>query len=719
QALKHSRAAGHTEGEAWSQLNIGWARIYRGHYEQAVGALSTARQQFAVDSNLDGVMKSTNALGVLSFRIGEVEQAGEFWREDLRLATESGNVGRRIAACNNLGELASAAGDHAEALQRYQEALGLAKERSDEAAQAVIGVNLGRVHLDLGEHAVALHELQEAFDLAAALDDRITQAEALTQIGRALVMEHGGEDPDGSAESLHLQSVELCEEIGHPAGEIEALEHLATLLIAGGRLEEAEEHVRTAVALARRTDARIGFVETIETLARSLAGTGDLEHGFRVISWIVELQREHAGADTARRVRALRARHELEQARMEAEIVRLRNVELREKSRELEFSNKKLQLMNRIGSELTSTLDPDEIARRLHDRLNELMRAEVFGVAFYDAAEQSLDYAVVIEDNQRLAPFYVSVAEVDSFSSWVVRHRREIVLNDADREYRQYITNRSSLSGKPCSSLVFLPLELEGRIIGVLTVQSRRKRMYGPEETATLQLLVPYIAIAMDNARKVQTIRDLNAALERDKSELEDAYSRIAHMANHDMLTQLPNRRLLAELVGEYIPLARRHGRIFGLLYIDLDDFKPVNDTYGHETGDRVLVQMANRLSAAVRESDTIARIGGDEFVLVVRDIARPQDVVAIARKVLEIVGEPVRVAGVECRVAASIGVSMFPTDGGSYDDLLSAADSAMYRAKQAGKAGIAGPESRGQRSRVDSSEESMRSPSNTNRPST
>ena len=177
--------------------------------------------------------------------------------------------------------------------------------------------------------------------------------------------------------------------------------------------------------------------------------------------------------------------------------------------------------MYRIGSELTAAMELDEIARRLHDRVNELMSADVFGVAFFEEQDASLDFAVVIEDNQRLTPFVLPVSSKESFATWVVRNREEICLNNAEKEYSRYIERPKRFAAGKSRSIVYLPLELEGRIIGVLTVQSYRRNAYDDERMAVLRLLVPYIAVAMDNARKLRTIRELNETLEGEKKELD------------------------------------------------------------------------------------------------------------------------------------------------------------------------------------------------------
>ena len=156
-------------------------------------------------------------------------------------------------------------------------------------------------------------------------------------------------------------------------------------------------------------------------------------------------------------------------------------------------------------------------------------------------------------------------------------------------------------------------------------------------------------------------------------------------LAHHDSLTGLPNRRLLGDRMAQALAAARRNAGRLAILLIDLDRFKPINDAHGHEAGDEVLKVVGARLHASVRESDTVARVGGDEFVvmLAVRD---SQDAARVADKILHALAEPIPVAGEQFQIGCSIGISVFPDDAPEGENLLKNADRAMYHAKAAGR---------------------------------
>ena len=161
---------------------------------------------------------------------------------------------------------------------------------------------------------------------------------------------------------------------------------------------------------------------------------------------------------------------------------------------------------------------------------------------------------------------------------------------------------------------------------------------------------------------------------------------RIRHISQHDPLTGLPNRALLYEFAERVLASARRGGRRSAFLFVDLDRFKPINDTYGHDVGDAVLTEVARRLAACVRGEDLVGRLGGDEFLAVLPHIRNAEDAAKAARHALYSLDFPYHVHGLALRVSPSIGISLFPQDGHGVEDLIKNADTAMYHAKESGR---------------------------------
>ena len=170
----------------------------------------------------------------------------------------------------------------------------------------------------------------------------------------------------------------------------------------------------------------------------------------------------------------------------------------------------------------------------------------------------------------------------------------------------------------------------------------------------------------------------------QEQRRLEDA-ARMRHQAFHDPLTGLPNRASFHERLRDAVARAKRSGRPFGLMFIDLDRFKVINDSLGHSTGDQLLQVAARRIRAATRESDPVFRMGGDEFTVLLEGLETPEESAAVAERIVESFAVPSRVGEHELMVSPSIGLSTYPADANLPEDLVKAADTAMYRAKELG----------------------------------
>ena len=221
-------------------------------------------------------------------------------------------------------------------------------------------------------------------------------------------------------------------------------------------------------------------------------------------------------------------------------------------------------------------------------------------------------------------------------------------------------------------SAAALPLVRDDRTYGVLLFQSGERNAFDREIVALLHRMTDNVAFALDTFEH-----------EAERREAED---RIQYLATHDALTGLPNRVMFAQILSHAVETAGRYGRRFALLFIDLDRFKVVNDSFGHAAGDMLLKDMAQRLKSQLRSSDVVARLGGDEFVVLLEGVETGSQASIIARKLLSSVLRPMTILGHECRVTTSIGIAMYPTDGTDEPTLMKNADIAMYFAKKEGK---------------------------------
>ena len=183
----------------------------------------------------------------------------------------------------------------------------------------------------------------------------------------------------------------------------------------------------------------------------------------------------------------------------------------------------------------------------------------------------------------------------------------------------------------------------------------------------------------------IESARDITAHLEI-QDELRQQKDILHHQAHHDTLTKLPNRTLFNDRLQQSIEKAKRNNSSIALFFIDLDRFKQINDSLGHEVGDRVLTEVTERLNARIRQEDTLARLGGDEFTIIMEDLTKVQDAVLLAEKILNVMAQAIKVDGHTLYVSCSIGISLYPQDDTDIVNLLKYADTAMYKAKDDGR---------------------------------
>jgi diguanylate cyclase (GGDEF)-like protein len=210
--------------------------------------------------------------------------------------------------------------------------------------------------------------------------------------------------------------------------------------------------------------------------------------------------------------------------------------------------------------------------------------------------------------------------------------------------------------------------------------RARRRGLYIEQLGYLLGILISGSVLIGLLLRETRQVRRLLA-------DATTARNRIWHLAHHDPLTDLPNRWLFSDRLEQALRRGQRQGEMVALHYFDLDDFKAVNDGFGHLTGDRLLVAVAQRLRACVRDSDTLARIGGDEFAIVQSGISDRAGAALLAERLLAALGAPLAIDGHTLRVSASIGIALYPDHAASPEQLHQAADQALYRAKAAGPA--------------------------------
>lgn len=319
-----------------------------------------------------------------------------------------------------------------------------------------------------------------------------------------------------------------------------------------------------------------------------------------------------------------------------------------------------------ISEAAHAAADLDALFRRVHEIIAGLLPARNFFVALYDAERDELSFPYCVDDHDT-APEPLPL-DSGTLSAEVVRSGRPLLLRSDDgasvSERVRAIMAQAPPGHAPLAWLG-VPLVAQHGVIGALVVQSYTGDVtYDEDDIHLLQFVSTQVA----------------AAIERKQVE-----ARLNHMARYDQLTDLPNRALFHDRLQSALARARRDLERVGILFLDLDRFKEINDRRGHAVGDHLLCEVSRRLSACVRESDTVGRLGGDEFAVLLPRIAKPEGAMAVAEKIRRALHRPFDLDGQQATISGSIGLALYPDHGESEDVLLKLADDAMYAAKRCG----------------------------------
>ena len=313
-----------------------------------------------------------------------------------------------------------------------------------------------------------------------------------------------------------------------------------------------------------------------------------------------------------------------------------------------------------ISEAAHTTADLLALFRRIHEIIGGLLPAQNCFVALHDHATGMLSFPYFVDAHDR-APAPIPL-DAGTLTGEVIRSGEALLLAP-DRG--MHLPAHARPVGRPALDWLGVPLVARGRVLGALVVQSYTGDVrYSESDKQLLQFVSTQVA----------------AAIERKQNE-----TWLRHIAQHDALTALPNRTLFDDRLQAALLRARHSRELLGLLYLDLDHFKHVNDTRGHSVGDALLQDVARRIRRSVRESDTVCRMGGDEFVVLLVGIRQADHALIAGEKIRAALLQPFEVGGQRLSVSASIGVAVFPGHGGEGQHLIREADRAMYDAKKRG----------------------------------
>jgi diguanylate cyclase (GGDEF)-like protein len=487
-----------------------------------------------------------------------------------------------------------------------------------------------------------------------------------------------------------MSALALAREMNDPFSQIAALRVLAD--IHAGDAMSVLQYLREALAIAAGIDGYIVPGELLDAVAREYAAAGDFARAYEFsVQANAARDRTHSQEATNRAI-AMQVQQQTERAHSEGEHHRQLAAAEAQRAEVLAQTSATLSHLSAIGQEITAQLDAGAVFRALDRHVHGLLDATHFSIFLLEPGGDYLHCAFGVEMGLPLPPTRIALSDPDFNTARCVRERDELLIEIEDKSDTPNLIPGTL----PTLTLLFAPLTIGERVLGVMTVQSMLPRAYGERERLIFRTLCAYGAIALDNAAAQAQLLEKNLELER-------AYRALEEVSLTDQLTGLRNRRFFLQHVESDVALSLRGydgqpggeaaaDRDLVFYMVDLDHFKSVNDRHGHAAGDSVLVQMKDRLREVFRESDYLVRWGGEEFLVLAR---------ATDRSGAHLVAERIRQAvssrpftlpdGTPLARTCSIGFACYPFLPSqprlmSWSQVVELADLGLYISKHSGR---------------------------------
>ncbi|EAU54980.1 sensor domain-containing diguanylate cyclase [Mariprofundus ferrooxydans] len=353
-----------------------------------------------------------------------------------------------------------------------------------------------------------------------------------------------------------------------------------------------------------------------------------------------------------------------------------------------------LLLIKELSAEASSNLDMHMLLSILLDKIMQVNKANIGSVFLVD--EEGENFHIICSRGLAGQDIVGSkVAIKDSISRFVIDgSTTSLLVDDVETDERTRKKNDPKY-GSP--SFLSLPVRAGNKLVAVLNLAHKdNDESFHQDDVDLAAIMIHEVGFAIENARIHSEIKDHVERLEQQSAVMMEEIRRrklaekeLEHLAHRDTLTGVSNRYMFLDRLEMAVAHAQRRKAKLAVMFVDLDRFKFINDTYGHAAGDAVLRSVATRMSACLREVDLIARYGGDEFTVTLVDVTSTEGIALVARKIIDTLQQPIRVDGTELNIGCSIGISLYPDDSADFEELIRNADEAMYVAKQKPESGF------------------------------
>lgn len=673
--------------EAEALLRIGRCSYLKGDLEVASGMLNEGLLLVDGLGAKEVECELNLSMGNTYYFMEIHDQAVSYYTKALDISKKEGFGHLEAGILNNIAAIFYSLEDTQDSLEYIKRAMEQESKEADSFLEISFAYNLSELYYRNAQMKEARTQIDRTMDMIDDNKDRLLYAKALHILG---LIEY--DEGKNSNCFVHLEkALRISMETKEFLMEMEIRLDLAERLINEEEISRSIEILLEAVEKNRKNEFGTSMLKIYRKLAEYYELYKDQERANYYYREHLRNLQQREKEKKQERVRGIKMHLKLKQYQDETELYRNLSSRLQEKTRLLSDSYEQMQIVSEIGQKITAKLDIESIFDDLYKDMSRLMKLNTLGIGIYHSKNRSIKYDLYIEDGEKMPIHYIDLNNTNSLAAYSINRNRELIINDMEKEYHKYVKKSASSVGKPSKSAVYIPLKVEEKLIGLLTVQSREENSYSDKSLLALKTLASYLAIAINNAQKSYDLKNEIKNRKRAQQGLQVLNKKLQRLSNNDGLTKVANRRYLDYQLGKDWEKALKQDQKISLMLLDIDYFKEYNDYYGHLKGDEVLKKIAGIMTRVFEKEsteETIARYGGDEFMVVLPEVDLKKGK-EIAEKIMKEMAKeeiPHEENPMLNRVSLSIGIAMGIPETTKYTTLVNKADQALYKAKRNGR---------------------------------
>ena len=636
----------------WIIHNYGWIQHELGNFNKAIEVHIESYNIFQKQKNSEGILSTINALvGNYSF-IQQFDKAIEYGMEGIELAEKCCNYQALNSIKNNMTITYVEIGEFEKAKALLEQIANLPNINANHN-KIVNLMNLAECERELGNYEISLGYLESSLEIAKSFAITLIPG-VLEQMGRT----YCAKGLYNIADEKFQESINISRETDQKLCLNEALLYWSEVDLKVGRYKEA-------IIKLKEVEENIEIVNSIRNnnkiysnISLAYKNIGDYENAYLYLEKVNMLQKEIFNKTRRESIKNLDKKREEEESKV------------------YKFLYNQMEVLYSVGQRITANLNRKNIYKIIAEEIKNLIQCDVLQISLINDEKKTLEYKLCMKLEDKLEMPPINLDDENRFGVYAINHKQEILINDLKREYYKYFNNfeefieklaeeQSRTLERFSQSLIFVPIMIDSKVIGVIGVQAYEKNAFTLKDVNTLKVLSTYVGIALENSR---------------------LYKEIKYRANYDVLTKIFNRREALRKSEKIYNKVKKYYDSYWVMMVDVDNFKKINDTYGHQTGDKVLASIAKVIKESIRECDIVGRYGGEEFIVIVKD--DKNSYLKIAERIRNNVENTVINIGENeiIKVTSSIGITKMDATDKTFQQIISEADKALYEAKNSGK---------------------------------